>query len=76
IALYHMAIYAVPELLQWFQSEYPKHSQTQLDMGKGCIRFRKTEDIPYGLIAELAKKISVSAWINLYENNIRRKNGK
>ena len=27
IALYHMGIYANPELLNWFVSEYPKHSQ-------------------------------------------------
>ena len=40
IAVYHMGIYASPELLKWFTEEYPKHSKTKLDMGKSCIRFK------------------------------------
>jgi len=30
IALYHMGIYADPELLNWFVAEYPKHSKQKL----------------------------------------------
>lgn len=67
IALYHMGIYADPELLNWFADEFPKHSKRKLDMGKSCIRFKKVEDIPYGLIADLMKKMSVQQWISLYE---------
>ena len=58
IALYHMGIYAKPELLNWFVTEYPKHSQQKLDMGKSCIRFKKMNQIPFDLIAELVQKIS------------------
>ncbi|MGB4398773.1 MAG: DUF1801 domain-containing protein, partial [Daejeonella sp.] len=36
IALYHMGIYADPAILDWFTSEYPKHSSAKLDMGKSC----------------------------------------
>ena len=43
IALYHMGIYATPELLDWFMKEYPKHSKRKLDMGKSCIRFKEME---------------------------------
>ena len=39
INFYHMGIYADPKLLDWFVSEYPKHSKAKLDMGKSCIRF-------------------------------------
>ena len=56
IVLYHMGIYANPELSQWFVSEYPKHSTQKLDMGKSCIRFKKMDQIPFDLIAELVKK--------------------
>ena len=56
IVLYHMGIYANPELLQWFVSEYPKHSTQKLDMGKSCVRFKKMDQIPFDLIAELVKK--------------------
>ena len=58
IALYHMGIYASPDLLNWFIAEYPKYSQRKLDMGKSCMRFKKVEDIPFELIAELCQKIT------------------
>lgn len=72
IALYHMGLYAMPDLMKWFADEYPKHSKTKLDMGKSCIRFKKTEQIPYNLIAELVKKITVSDWLETYEKNYKR----
>lgn len=72
IALYHMGIYASPEILEWFQQEYPKHSKTKLDMGKGCVRFKKVDQIPYELIGELMQKISMEQWIETYENNLKR----
>ena len=43
IALYHMGIYANPDLLEWFVDEFPKYSNQKLDMGKSCIRFKKIE---------------------------------
>ncbi len=66
IALYHMGLYGNPELLDWFVSEYPKHCKTKLDMGKSCVRFKKPADIPFNLIAELVRKISVQKWIDGY----------
>ena len=72
VALYHMGIYADKKLLDWFVSEYPKHCKTKLDMGKGCIRFKKPELIPYDLIAQLTSKISSAEWIKIYETNIKR----
>ncbi|MEE9408868.1 MAG: DUF1801 domain-containing protein [Polaribacter sp.] len=73
VNLYHMGIYAIPEIHDWFVSEYPKHCKRKLDMGKSCIRFKKVEEIPYELIAELCKKISVKKWIDIYESNIKKK---
>jgi len=72
IAFYHMGIYAMHELLKWFTTEYPKHSKAKLDMGKSCIRFKKPEDIPYKLIAELIKKVKVKEWIDTYEKTMKR----
>lgn len=72
IALYHMGIYANPELLQWFVTEYPKHSKQKLDMGKSCIRFKKWDQIPFDLIAELMKKMTVTDWINCYETQFKK----
>ena len=72
IALYHMGIYSDQNLLEWFVGEYPKHVKTKLDIGKSCLRFKKVDDIPFSLIGELAAKMSVEAWITIYENNLRR----
>jgi len=72
IALYHMGMYAKPELLDWFVAEYPKHCKSKLDMGKSCVRFKKMEDIPYDLIAELVKKMTVQDWISCYEKNYKK----
>ncbi len=72
IALYHMGIYANPEIMEWFVEEYPKHCKRKLDMGKSCIRFKKMEEIPYDLIAELMQKISVKDWIKIYEATIKK----
>ncbi|MNU37609.1 hypothetical protein D3C71_262640 [compost metagenome] len=72
IALYHMGLYADKELHDWFVNEYPKHCKTKLDMGKSCIRFKKPDQIPFDLIAELATKMSVADWVNIYEHNLQR----
>lgn len=68
VALYHMGIYGSENLLNWFVSEYPKHCKSKLDMGKSCVRFKKMDDIPFDLIAELVSKISVQDWISNYES--------
>ena len=59
ISLHHMGLYADPELLNWFKLEYLKHSNTKLDMGKSCIRFKKFNKIPYDLIGNLSNKMTV-----------------
>lgn len=69
IALYHMGIYADESIYKWFVEEYGKQCKYKLDMGKSCIRFKKMEDIPYGLIAELMRKFTPEQWIELYQKN-------
>ena len=68
-----MAIYADEQLLQRFQSEFPRFSQRKLDMGKSCIRLKWYDDIPYELIGKLVAKITPSQRISLYENNFKKK---
>lgn len=72
IALYHMGMYADKKLLDWFTSEYPKHSKAKLDMGKSCFRFKKIDQIPFKLIEELVKKMTVKDWITIYEKEVKR----
>lgn len=72
IALYHMGVYAMPPLMEWFQAEYPNHMKTKLNMGKSCIRFKNVSKIPYDLIGELVSKVTVDQWINVYESSIKK----
>jgi hypothetical protein len=72
ISFYHMGLYADQALLDWFVGEYPKYSKTKLDMGKSCIRFKKEENIPFPLLAELVRKMKPEDWIRLYEANLKR----
>lgn len=68
ISFYHMGIYAETSLLDWFVEEYAKASTQKLDIGKSCIRFKKADHIPYELIGELVKKMTVKNWIEVYES--------
>jgi uncharacterized protein YdhG (YjbR/CyaY superfamily) len=72
IAFYHMGVYADKYLYDWFVAEYAKRCKYKLDMGKSCVRFKKLDDIPYDLIAELVQKISVQDWIALYESAFKK----
>lgn len=72
INLYHMGLYAKPELYNWFVNEYPKHCKRKLDMGKSCIRFKNIDDIPFDLIGDLCTKMTTQEWIDLYETNLKR----
>ncbi|SMP31332.1 DUF1801 domain-containing protein [Chryseobacterium profundimaris] len=72
IAFYHMGIYAKPDLLNWFVEEFPKYSKRKLDMGKSCVRFKKIDDIPFELLAEVSKKMTVQDWIDCYEANFKK----
>ena len=72
IALYHMGLYADPDLLAWFQDEWKQASPRKLDMGKSCIRFKKPEHIPLDLIGKLASKVTPEQWIQTYERTMKR----
>jgi len=72
IAVYNMGLYADKDLLNWFLAEFPKHSKAKLDMGKSCLRFKKVDQIPYALIGELASKMNVQDWIEMYEKMYKK----
>ena len=73
IAFYHMGVYGDKKLLDWFVAEYQKvfPLKSKIDMGKSCFRYKKSEQIPYKLIGELCKKITVAQWIEFYEANYK-----
>lgn len=72
IALYHMGVYFSEELTRWFATEYEKREIGKLDMGKSCIRLKKVDAIPYDLIGELARKLTVAEYVDWYEGSVKR----
>jgi uncharacterized protein YdhG (YjbR/CyaY superfamily) len=68
VAIYHMGIYANPDLMDWFVKSYAELNIGKLDMGKSCIRFKKLDNIPYDLIGDLCSKMSPQDWITCYES--------
>lgn len=72
VALYHLGIYTYPDVLAWFQEEYKKQVKTNLDMGKSCIRFKNVGQIPYDLIAELCRKITLEDYLEKYIQEVEK----
>lgn len=69
----HLMSMANQSIAEWFTNEYPNHSTTKLDMGKGCIRFKKLDQIPYKLVGEAVAKMDVNEWIAFYEETYKNK---
>lgn len=72
IGFYHLGIYANKDILNWFVEEYPKYCKFKLDMGKSCIRFQKTEIIPFELIGKLMRKMNVDDYVAVYEESRKK----
>jgi uncharacterized protein YdhG (YjbR/CyaY superfamily) len=71
ISFYHMGLYADPALFAWFKTECGKRMTKKVDMGKSCIRFKRPEDVPIDLIADLCRQVSPKQWIALYESKLK-----
>jgi len=63
-----MGIYGNTELHTWFTEEYRQRTGKKPDLGKSCLRLNPNQAIPYDLIGELIRKISVKDWINAVES--------
>ncbi|MGN8039325.1 DUF1801 domain-containing protein [Chitinophaga sp. 22321] len=71
VSFYHMGLYD-PALLDWYTGGWKKLSAKKPDIGKGCIRFKNTADIPYELLGGLAAKLTPQQWIQRYEDTMKR----
>lgn len=72
VALYHLGLYADPELMAWFRAAWDAGGHGRLDLGKSCVRFKKPDRIPLDLVRALAGRVTVEGWIDLYERNVKR----
>ncbi|MDQ6655233.1 MAG: DUF1801 domain-containing protein [Verrucomicrobiota bacterium] len=66
MVLHMIGLYMNPALSTWFTSEY-ETSGKKLDMGKGCVRFKKLEDLPLDVIGRIIAHVPVEEQIATYE---------
>ena len=66
MTLHLVCVYSDNELSQWFKEAY-QNSGKKLDMGKGCLRFKKLDDLPLDVIGELIRRMPATEWIRINE---------
>jgi hypothetical protein len=66
-----MFLYADSERDRVFREEWAKTGK-KLDMGKGCVRFKKYGDLAEDVLAKTIKSITVDGYITLYESLIKK----
>lgn len=65
-SLYLMSIYATDGTGKDFEKEYLA-SGKKMDVGKCCVRFSNSEDLPFTLIKKYIKKCTPAQYIKIYE---------
>lgn len=67
MTLHLSAIYMNTVSEQWLREEFEARGK-RLDMGKGCIRFKKLEDLPLDVIGQAIARVPVADFIMYYED--------
>ncbi len=68
MALHMVGAYVAPEIAAWLEDAYQAAGR-KLDMGKGCLRFKKLEEVPLDVIGAAIGKLSVDDYIAIYEKS-------
>jgi uncharacterized protein YdhG (YjbR/CyaY superfamily) len=66
MALHLVCFYGQPELREWFTAQYAK-SGKKLDMGQGCLRFKKLEDLALDVVEKTIAKLPVKEYVAGYQ---------
>lgn len=66
MAIYLMSVYIDEASAAWFRQAWSKTGK-KLDMGKSCIRFKKLEDLPLDVIAEVIRRATAKKYIAAYQ---------
>src|SRR5262245_40926708 len=66
MALHLMCCYCDPKLKVWLEKAWKARGK-KFDMGGGCVRFKKLEDVPLEVIGELVASLPVDVYIRRIE---------
>ncbi len=67
MSLHVMCVYGNKKVEEWFKSAWKKTGK-KLDMGKGCLRFKKLDDLALEVLGDLIRQVPMDAYIENYEN--------
>jgi len=56
-------------LMMWFEDAWAKAGK-KLDMGKCCVRFKRLEDVPLGVVAEVLRRLPLKTYIAKHEASL------
>jgi uncharacterized protein YdhG (YjbR/CyaY superfamily) len=65
MVLHFLCFYGHPTLSTWFTTEYKK-SGKKLDMGKGCVRFNKLDDLALDVVGRTIARVPVDEHVANY----------
>lgn len=71
ISLYLMSVYGDPQQEAWLTEAFAQAGK-KLDMGKSCLHFRKLEDLPLDVIADVVASTPPDQYIARYEASRKR----
>lgn len=67
MSLYLMCVYGNHDHEAWFRTAWEK-SGKKLDMGKGCVRFKRVEDVPLEVVGQTIRRVPVDEFLRYYES--------
>ena len=74
VSLHHMGLYAHPPLLEALQGEWESADLGKLNMGKGCVRFKRMPQLEAAIptLKLTFGRMTTQAWIDCYEAEVKR----
>jgi uncharacterized protein YdhG (YjbR/CyaY superfamily) len=69
MAIYMMAVNVEPALSEWFRNAWVGAGH-KLDMGKGCVRFKRLDQVPLEVVTEVVARMPVERLIEAYATSL------
>lgn len=66
MSLHLTNVYGDESVEKWFKERYLATGK-KLNMGKSCVRFRKLDDLPLELVAEVVARTPIEEFVNIYQ---------
>ncbi len=65
MSLYLTNVYGDESVEKWFKERYLATGK-KLNMGKSCVRFKRLDDLPLDLVAEVVARTPIEEFVDIY----------